>query len=67
MVAKVLGNTGSPIKACEMMYKAVFQAVTLYGSEICVVTDAMMTVLEVFHQRISIYIVGMTARKGDSG
>ena len=46
MVAKVLVKTGEPIKVYRMIYKMVFQAVLLYGSEKWVMTDAMMVVLE---------------------
>ena len=46
-----------------MMYKALFQAVLLYGSEIWVVTDAMMLFLEGFARQIE----GMTAQRGDGG
>ena len=35
MVSKVLNNTGVPIKAQEMMYKAVLHEVLLYGNEMC--------------------------------
>ena len=45
VVAKVPGNTGVSIKAQEMMYKSVVHVVLLYGSEICVVTEKIMTVL----------------------
>ena len=45
MVKKVLGKTGAPIKARDMMYKAVVHAVLLYGNESWVVMDAMMTVI----------------------
>ena len=41
----MLGNTGAPIKARKMMYKAVVQEVILYGSKIWVVTNTMMKVL----------------------
>ena len=34
VVAKVLGKTGVPLKSWEMMYKAVVQAVLLYGIKI---------------------------------
>ena len=45
----------------------VVQAGLLYSSEILVVTDEMMTVHEVFHQRIPRRITGMTARRGKGG
>ena len=44
MVENLLRKTWSLIKSQEMMYKAVVQSVLLYGSEIWVVTDTMMTV-----------------------
>ena len=67
MVAKVLGKTRAPIKACVLMYKAVFQSVLLYGREIWVVMHTMMTVLELFHHRIAKRVAGLTERKGDGG
>ena len=67
MVAKVMDKTGGMIKAREMMYKAVVQAVRLYGSERWVVTDKMMMVLEGFHQTIERRIAGMTERRGNIG
>ena len=45
MVANVMGKMGALIKAQLMMYKAAVQVVILYGSEIWVVTDVVMTVL----------------------
>ena len=66
MVEKVLGKKGELIKACEMMYKAVFQVVLMYGREIWVVTEAMVTVIEGIHHRIAIRIAGMTVRKSNS-
>ena len=47
------------------MYKAVVQAMLMYGSKIWVVTGAMMMVLEGFHHRIARRIAGMTVSKGD--
>ena len=67
MVPKVLGKKGDKIKAREMMYKEVVHAVLLYGSERWVVTDATMTVLEDFHNRIARRIAGMMAQRGDGG
>ena len=67
MMTKMLGKTGTPIKARAMMYKAVVYAVLLYGIKTLVVMDAMMSVLEGFHHRIAIRISGMTARMGGRG
>ena len=39
------------------MYKVAVHAVLLYGIKIWVITDEMMTVLEVFHHRIVIWIL----------
>ena len=49
MVEKVPGKMGKLIKERTMMYKAVVQAVILYGIEIWVGMDAMMTAIEGFH------------------
>ena len=65
MVAKVMGDMGVPIKARLIIYKAVVQAVLLYGNERWVVPDAVMTVLEVFHHSISRRVAGMTYWRGD--
>ena len=65
MVENVMGKMGALIKARTMMYKAVVQAVILYGRKIWVATDEMMAVLEVFHNRIAGPISGTTARKSN--
>ena len=67
MLAKVLGEMVSSMKSQSMMYKALVQTVLLYGSEIWVVTDTMMTVLEGFHHRIARCVLGITARWGNGG
>ena len=67
MVEKVVGKTVEPTKAHEMMNKALVHAVILYGREIWVVTDEIMSLLEVFHHSIDRWITGMTVRKGDGG
>ena len=64
MLAKVMGKMGAPINARSMMYTAVVQAVLMYVSEIWLMVDAMMTVLEGFHHRIGKRIVRMTAWRG---
>ena len=45
VVAKVLIQTEFHMKVQDMLYKAVVQMVFLYGCEIWVVTDAIITVL----------------------
>ena len=67
MIVKVIGKTGRPIKLQAMIYKVVFEAVLLYGSEIWVLEDAMMMVLEAFHHSISRQISMMTVRKDFCG
>ena len=62
MMAKAMGKTGAPIKAREMMYKAVLYIVLLYGSEIWVATDSMVMIIEEFYPRISIRIAEMMVR-----
>ena len=45
MVAKVLGNTGAPIKAREMIYNAVVQTVIIYVVGSLVFMNSMTMVL----------------------
>ena len=65
MMAKAMGKTGAPIKAREIMYKAVVYIMLLYGSEIWVATDSMVMIIEEFYPRISIWIAEMMVRKVD--
>ena len=53
MLSTVLGKMGAPINARSMMYKVVVKEVLMYGSEIWVMTDIMIMVLEGFHQKIA--------------
>ena len=66
MFEKVLGKTGAPVKAQEIMYKVLVQDLLLYRIKLCLVMDAMMMVLEEFHHNISRQIVGMTEIYEDS-
>ena len=52
MLANVMGKTGVDIKARVMMYKAIVQAVLMYGIEIWMFTYATMKFLEGFHHSI---------------
>ena len=67
VVLNVLVKTGVTIKYQSMMYKAVFQAVLMYGSESWVAKDMIITILEVFYYRIAGQVAGMTSRRGDRG
>ena len=49
MLAKVLTNMGAAVRAKDIVYKAVVKEVMLYRSEIWVLTDVMLKVLEGFH------------------
>ena len=52
VVLKVLGQMGVHVKARSVIYKSVFQTVLFHGYKIWVVTYAMMTVTEGFHQML---------------
>ena len=65
MVEKVLGKTGAPVKAQEIMYKVSVQDFLLYRIKIWLVMDAMTMVLVGFNHKISRQIVGMTEIDGD--
>ena len=45
MIERVLAKAVATVRACGMMYKAVAQAVLLYGSESWMGTAAMLKVL----------------------
>ena len=68
MVSGVLVKTEAMVRAREMFYKAVVQAVLLYRRNIWVVRYVLMKFLEGSHYRISSIIVGKTAQQvGDEG
>ena len=68
MVLKFLVRMGVMVRSRAIMYKVVVNMVLLYRSEIWVVTDAIIKVLEGFHHRIYWRIVGMMDwRVGDEG
>ena len=60
MVPGDLVKAGKTVRAREVFYKSVVQAVLICGSEIWFITDAMMKVMEVFHHRITWIIRGNT-------
>ena len=55
------------MKARAMLYKAVVHTVLIYECDSWVVTDAMMTVVEVFHHRVAWRLLGLTVIGGDDG
>ena len=63
MVVNVLTRAGAMSQAQVVLYKAVAQAVILYGSEIWVVIGAMLKVLEGFHHRVARQIARKTYRR----
>ena len=60
-------KTGEMVRAQGILYKAVVQLVLLYGSNSWVVTRAMLKVIEGFHHRVAINILGITERYNMSG
>ena len=62
MISKVMNNMGATVQVCEVLYKVVAHMVLLYGSNIWVMTGAMLKVLEGFHHQADRRIVGMTAQ-----
>ena len=67
-MTKLLTKVGAEVWAQAMMYKAVVKMVFLYGSEMWVVTRAMLTVLEGFHHQVARKIaVKIYRRDGDGG
>ena len=52
-MVKVMTKSGAAVRAHSMMYKSVLQKVMLYGSDIWVVTEAMLTVIEYFNHQVA--------------
>ena len=67
MILKLLNNTGSTVRACGVMYKAVAHAVLIYGREIWLVTGAILKILEGFHYRAARQIARMTEKLVSDG
>ena len=58
-MSKVATKTGTIVRSCGVLYKAVVQTVLLYGSDIWVLAGSMLKLLEVFPHRTARRIVGM--------
>jgi hypothetical protein len=59
MLSLILVLDGASPRARGLFYKAVVQAVLLYGCETWVVTNAMLRVLEGFHHEVAQRISGL--------
>jgi hypothetical protein len=66
-LARILSSEGATPKAMASIYKAVVQAVLLYGSESWAVTVAMGKRLQSFHHRCARYISGQHIRMNVDG
>ena len=58
----ILAHQGALPRVSGMFYKAVVQAVLLYGSESWVVTSSMLCHLSIFYHQITHQISGLKAR-----
>ena len=67
IVEKMLTKTVETVRAREMMYKEVVQAVILYGRDSWVLTDEMPTVLKGLCQQVDPMIAGMSDRQVGEG
>jgi hypothetical protein len=61
----VIGKADKEVMAS--IYKAVVQAVLLYGSESRVLTSGMLQKLDAFHHRCARYITGQHIRENPDG
>ena len=66
-ICKILSKEGANPKVMATVYKAVVQAVLLYGSESWVLSLAMETKLQSFHRRCARYITGQHIRQNPDG
>jgi hypothetical protein len=67
MISRVLVHDGASPKAMGMFYKAVVQAVLLYGCETWTLTNPMIKTLESFHHRVARRIARMTPTRQPDG
>ena len=63
MVSKVMEKTGGTVSSRKILYKAVVQAVLLYGRDIWVILEAIIKVLGAFYHQIYRRIMGKAARR----
>ena len=62
-LARILTKTGLPPRMAGLFYKAIAQAVLLYGSESWVLSPAMLQPLEGFHHQVARRLTGRLPRK----
>jgi hypothetical protein len=67
MISRVLERDGASPKAMGMFYKAVVQAVLLYGCETWTLTHPMIKALESFHHKVARRITHMTPKRTNHG
>ena len=66
-VAQILSREGAATGTMAYFYKAVVQAVLLYGAESWVITDRMWRAINSFHNRCTRYISGEHIRQKPNG
>jgi transaldolase len=67
MISWVLVQDGASTRAMGVFYKAVVQAVLLYGCETWTITNPMIKALESFHHRVAHRIARMTPTQQPDG
>lgn len=67
MLRRILAAQHLPPTIASIFYKAVVQAVLLYGSETWVITKRALTLLDSFHHRIARQITGQHVYQGPQG
>jgi hypothetical protein len=64
-LGRILSSDKASPKAMASIYRAVVQAVLLYGSESWVLTNAMLQTLQSFHHRCARFITGQHIRQNE--
>jgi len=67
MLSKILARQEASPRVAGLFYKAVVQAVLLYGSESWVITDTILQMLTGFHHRIARRISALIPRRTQNG
>jgi hypothetical protein len=66
-IGKVLSSQGVDARTMGYFYKAIVQAVLLYGSESWTLTEGTLKKLRSFHSRVARYLTGRHIRPNEDG
>ena len=66
-LSRILTAESTSAKTRGYFYKAIVQAVLLYGSETWMLSESMLKQFESFHRRVALYLTGRHIRQLEDG